>query len=857
MADNDIVFSADLETGDFDSAIDSAIQRASEFEGALDELQGTLDGIDTSVSVDVEAVVSDSDSLDSLLELDSYAPEVGIAAELTDPTDVDSLLDLDELAPDVGIAAELTDREPVETLTDLDGTVVAPEIAPRETQEGKETISAIDKIAKLQVIDIAIQVAGNVMDVFNAIKDFTVTPFLDAETAAANLAARTGQGADTIKEYQQMIIDIQQSDLGESAGQIGKVLETAGQLGAPLDDAARAALGFTKVFYEQDPSQVLTTLNSLVSTGLAPDFQTAGDMLTGAFQNGANRGGDLLKTIQDNVTNFQQLGLSGEGAMGLITSGLDAGFNKASDVTGSLKVLQNNLVAAVDNPTGDTGAALASLGLDNPAADGTAYGAEFVQSVIDAVKAQPVADQAGLAEALFGKQGAIGTDALLNLDTAGLGDTTDAIAEAGATLDDTLMGALDDFKLEVQTIMTDFLSSESIDLPGKLDAIKTGLQTAVEVLAGGSSLGEALEVGFKIQGVDEFIGRFEGAIGNLIINFMEIVASVQDITGKDSTNTRAQIASRAADQLPFDLKFANADEVASLINVAIERGVDPATVLEATKGVVTELATQGATEQAQAIVDGIEAAGGGTFETKGWIADKLVGNANATVEVPLDPTLSPEAQAQAIADIESQLDSQVPFFVDYEFKPGVFNPADVADLQASLNAAAPVAPPDDFLQMTKDIKPAADDAAGALDNVATSTSDVAASTAPAADSVTDLHGAMADGAVSATDVSDAIAQASMASSDFATALALAIAQAEGLSTSIDTLAGKAGSLSGLSSGLQSANLAAAGYGAGGSGGGGSSSSVTVNQTFNVGSQAQADSAAAQTGNSVRGFQPPP
>lgn len=824
MPDNDIIFNADLNTSDFDSAVDSAVRKAGDFESALDELQSALDGVDAGISVDIQANVAENADLTNLLSLETYSPDVQISTTIADNTELTNLIALEAYSPDVAVSTTVEDDPDIDALNKLDAEKLTPVVDTQQTREGEEVVNAIDRLARLQVIDIAMNVGGNVMSVLSQIQQFTVTPFLDAEDAAAGLAARTGEGADAIRKYQDAILSIQQDDLGESAGQIGQVMETAGQLGAPMEDATRAALGFTKVFYEQDPVEVLNAMNTLVSTGLVGSFQEAGDLLITAFQGGANRGGDLLDTIRENAITFKQMGLDGEASLSLITSGMEEGFAQSTFVADSIKTLQGNLIAAADDPSGDIGKTFKKLGIDNPAETGEAYGADFVQSVIDAIKAQPIADQASIASLLFGEQGAIATEGILNLSTSGFGDTEGAIADAGQTVDDTLRAQIDKFKLELKSVATEFLSSDQIDLPGKLEAIKNGIKGVIEGLQNGETLGEAIEMGFKIEGVDEFMTRFESIVGNLAIGFLEVVATIQDFLGKDSTGTRATLAQMAGEQLAFDLKIANPEDIDDVIRTAIGRGVGGANLLEKTQTAISESASGGDIDKAQAIVDTIAANFGQNSRS---VMDKITN--------PFDDA--------AIQTLQGQVTTSSSQFYNS---------------QAQSRAG------EDDIDTYKKMKSAGDDASSAMSDLAEQNSIVndalkknKKAWEDAEPVVSDFNDNMADGVITTEEASGAIELAGMYTNDFAETLALAAINAVTMSGEINTMTSKTGALQSLASALQSANLAGlavqANLGTVPTGGGGSGSNVTVNQNIVVNSEAEGASTAAQTANALRGF----
>lgn len=848
--DNDIIFSADFEKSGFDSSIDEAIRKAGNFENALDGLQRTLDAVDSSIDVEISTTVEDNPEIKNLLDLEAYSPDVAVSTSVTDDPKVDALKSLDD-----------------DTLT--------PEVDTQHTREGEEVVNAIDRLANLQVIDIAMQVSGNIMDVFNKIEAFTVTPFLDAEDAAAKMAGQLGETSDKAKEYQQAILNIQYDDLGDGAGQIGEVMTAAGQMlkdsemESAIEDATRSALGFTKVFYEQDPIEVLNAMNTMVSTGLVKNFQEAGDVLLTGFQNGANRGGDLLDTIRENSITFKQMGLDGEASMSLIATGMDEGIAQSAFVADSLKTLQENLLTAADDPWGEQGRLLKKLGIDNPAEEGEVYGTEFIQSVVDAIAAQPLADQASIASMLFGEQGSVATKGILSLSTTGLGDTAGAVEDAGKVVDDTLRATIDKFKLELQSMASEFLSSEQIDLPGKLEAIKTGLQDTLAALQSGEGIGEAIEVGFKVDGITESLDKFQSIVGNLAIGFLELIASIQDIMGKDSSGTRATIANMAEGQLSYDLKIANADEVGGIVQTAISRGVQPDNLLAGAKTAMSELVNAGEGDKATELMNALQGANGTTLSAFGVLNRQFLGK-NSDVTVPVAPDMSEEDYQQFLQETKEKLEWQAGYYIRFDAKPRPFDPADLAGLQDQLDAetAAYVnsqngstGNEDDFLPIGRGAKDAGGSASEGLTAVAEAGGLATDSLTKTKDNMVtlteeaiNLNGALGDGVITTGETTDALTLASMSSSDFALALQAAAIQALELDTQVDSLVSKASDMGALATALQSANLAAAGFASGGSGGGvTNSSTVNLNQNITVNSGAETGSSAAQTANALKGF----
>lgn len=186
-------------------------------------------------------------------------------------------------------------------------------------------------------------------------------------------------------------------------------------------------------------------------------------------------------------------------------------------------------------------------------------------------------------------------------DTA-FGDIEGRAETAGNTISDTLGTTVDTFLRGVEDMAVNFLSSDSVDLDGKIETFKTQLQTALSTLSEGGSIGDAIELGFGIGGVDTALGNIERVFGQFYLSLLEVLAIIQDVSGKDSSGTRAQIATQAAGQLPLDLQVANPDEFDLLLKQAAERGVSLADLGSALGTAMETSITDGDFERANAII---------------------------------------------------------------------------------------------------------------------------------------------------------------------------------------------------------------------------------------------------------------
>lgn len=479
------------------------------------------------------------------------------------------------------------------------------EVNVTEDDNTKKLVDGLTFLVMKEKIEWAIDIAGNVWDFFSKIENLVVSPFLDVEDAVARINAQTG--GTGITDLAQFIRDIQAADLGTGVDQIADVVVAAQQLNAPIDEATRAALTFTKVFDDQDPTTVLTALNTLVETGLVPNLQSASDLMTVFFQEGGNKGGDALAVVTANAQSWADMGLNATQALSTINSLLDNNVDSATDAQKMIQTLDDALTTAAANADSPQAEALKTLGLTNPKDSGQAMGADFLDGFSSAFTNLPSDQQDLVSGVLFGKGGKKFTGALEGITTQGgpFADVVGAAEDAASAIDDSLRGIIDDFVLAMNEKLSELLSSDSIDLPGKIEALKAGLQEALDIIASGGTVGEAIEFGLNIPGFADGVDRFQSAIGNFAISVLEIVAGIQEFLGKDSSGTRQQISQMERGQLAFDLQVANPDEIAGELQTAIDRGLTTSDIATSTGKALEEMIAGGDFEKAQALIDGL------------------------------------------------------------------------------------------------------------------------------------------------------------------------------------------------------------------------------------------------------------
>ncbi|MGW7431868.1 phage tail tape measure protein [Streptomyces sp. NPDC054861] len=199
----------------------------------------------------------------------------------------------------------------------------------------------------------------------------------------------------------------------------------------------------------EDVGPTSAAVGQMLKTGMAKNAEEAFDILVKGTQNGANKAEDLLDTFNEYGTQFRDMGVSGQQAMGLIQQGLSAGARDADIVADAFKELNIRI------KSGEAGDALKSIGLnaDQMAAAFTKGGPAAnaaLDTLMDRLRAvKDPTERSRLAVALLGTQSEDLAGALFALDPStavkALGDVEGAASKAGATMRDNAATRMTEF----------------------------------------------------------------------------------------------------------------------------------------------------------------------------------------------------------------------------------------------------------------------------------------------------------------------------------------------------------------------------------------------------------------------------
>lgn len=268
---------------------------------------------------------------------------------------------------------------------------------------------------------------------------------------------------------------------GDSLEEVQDALRSVLQSGILPEDASDAeiqnitasVLDLSTAFGE-DASKAAEGLSAMLRNNLAPDAQSALDVITRGFQQGVNLREDYLDTLSEYSGQFRKLGIDGATATGLLSQGLRGGARDADFVADALKEFS---IRAIDGSKASSDA-YAVLGIDAAAmsaqiAQGGEGASAGLQLVLDRLRAMedPVAREAA-AVGLFGTKAEDLGAALFALDpstaTAALGDVEGAAAELGQTLNDNTATNFEALRRTVQQGVVDFLGGTVIPILSEL-----------------------------------------------------------------------------------------------------------------------------------------------------------------------------------------------------------------------------------------------------------------------------------------------------------------------------------------------------------------------------------------------------
>lgn len=317
-------------------------------------------------------------------------------------------------------------------------------------------------------------------------------------------------------------------NFGEGLGDVNEALRAIhtnmGGLGsfsdATLKQMAEGGMTLARVMGE-DVNRVIRGAGQLLRNGLAPDAQTAFDMiLAGSRRIPAEMQGELLDSIEEYAADWRQAGLSGTQAIGMITGAVQAGARNTDLASDAIR----EFTIQVTDGGEDARAVLAGMGIDADAmaaavSAGGASAAGALSNVIKHLRALPPSKQEMAGVALFGTMFEnLGMDAVAAMDpaTAAMGQFEGATQRAAETLSNNASANLEQFKRKVENAWVNLIGGKVLPLINQLPPAVQGVTYGFMALGGGvGSLVQSFGPLLLLLGKGGGMGGGTGLLGSL------------------------------------------------------------------------------------------------------------------------------------------------------------------------------------------------------------------------------------------------------------------------------------------------------------------------------------------------------
>jgi TP901 family phage tail tape measure protein len=161
----------------------------------------------------------------------------------------------------------------------------------------------------------------------------------DLHKALNGLQSSTGATDDQMKGMEQSLKNIYNANFGQSFDDIAQSMATVkqntGLTGQALEDATKNALLLRDTF-EMDVNETTNTANSLMKQ-FGITSEQAYNLIAQGAQNGANKNGDLLDSLNEYAPQFQAMGFSAEQFTNVLIDGAKNGQFSIDKVGDSMK----------------------------------------------------------------------------------------------------------------------------------------------------------------------------------------------------------------------------------------------------------------------------------------------------------------------------------------------------------------------------------------------------------------------------------------------------------------------------------------------------------------------------------------
>jgi len=363
-----------------------------------------------------------------------------------------------------------------------------------------------------------------------ALGGMAISASSEMESALDKFAASTGTTAEELADYEETLKNIYGGNYGESfedvANSMAQIKQQMGNIGAEqLEEITADAILLRDVFeFEVNES---TRAAKMLMDQFGISSKEAYNLIAQGAENGLDKNGDLLDSINEYSVHYKQMGYTAEQFFNSLKNGTGAGTFSVDKLGDAMKEFG---IRVKDTSTTTTDAfallgyasteAIAAMGeetegvvgnLDELQSKFVAGGEEAQEATAEVIEAlfaieDKVAQNAagvGLFGSMWEDLGADGIKALTEVE-GGINIATDALSVMGETVDDNLSASFDGLKRKMET-------SVVVPLGQKIEPIAKRLIQTVEkkmpqIQKMAEKLGDVIERGFeKLEPVIEWL----------------------------------------------------------------------------------------------------------------------------------------------------------------------------------------------------------------------------------------------------------------------------------------------------------------------------------------------------------------
>ena len=216
-----------------------------------------------------------------------------------------------------------------EAESSMDGTASSINEFGKSVQDAESGLDVFGDALKANLLSMAIREGiSSIADAFGQLKESILDVSLEGTQALNEFAAKTGTSADSLEEFDQIMQNIYSNNFGESMGDISETMSTIkqniGDIDASgLEEASTYAIMMRDTFGFDTQEQIRSVKMLMDQFGISS--KEAYTLLAQGAQQGLDKNGDLLDTINEYSVHFKQLGYDSEEMFNMLINGAENG----------------------------------------------------------------------------------------------------------------------------------------------------------------------------------------------------------------------------------------------------------------------------------------------------------------------------------------------------------------------------------------------------------------------------------------------------------------------------------------------------------------------------------------------------